>query len=125
MLRTLDGAIEAFQQVLARHPERDGLAAEDAVLRGLPRSYPCFHLNHLHDPTDMTSAATEYAPPVGDFGNDPEGQLAREVLGLLGPLDMLNPVHAGPFAKPADDAGKFNLWRNRSAADWPSTGRSP
>ena len=37
MLRTLDGAIEAFEQALARHPERDGLAAEESALGGLPR----------------------------------------------------------------------------------------
>jgi len=106
MLTTLQEAIACFQETLARHPERDGLAAEAAAVEGRARPWACFYLNHLAVPNDRADVPVEFAPPEHDFGPGPEGDLAREIVGLLGPLDMLNPVRArlspGGARSPAD-----------------------
>jgi len=50
MLRTLQDALRCFEETLARHPERDGLAAERAAVEGRARPWPCLYLNHLAAP---------------------------------------------------------------------------
>ena len=113
MLRTLSDAIGFFQETLAQHPERDALAAEQAACTGAPRPYPCFYLGHLHDPTDKTESPPHFVLPPHQFPDDPEGRLAREILGLLAPLDMPNPVtaalSAGGPGSPADLVPSFGL----------------
>ena len=106
MLTTLQEAIELFAETLARHPERDGLAAERAAVAGEARPWPCLYLNHLAAPDDDTDAPAEFTPPACDFPPGPAGDLAREIVDLLAPLDMLNPVRAvlspGGARSPAD-----------------------
>jgi hypothetical protein len=106
MLTTLQDAIAYFADTLARHPQRDGLAAEAAAVEGQPRPWPCLYLNHQGVPGDSADVPAEFTPADHDFGPGPQGDLARDILGLLGPLDMLNPVCAalspGGAGSPAD-----------------------
>ena len=94
MLRTLREAAGYFEDTLARHPERDGLAAERAAVEGGARPWPCLYLDHLAVPDDRADVPSEFALPECDSPPGPEGEIARETTGLLAPLDMLNPVSA-------------------------------
>jgi hypothetical protein len=122
MLTTLQDAIAYFTDTLACQPQRDSLAAEEAAMRGRPRPWPCIYLNHLAVPGDAADVPAEFTPPEHDFGPGTEGDLAREIVGLLGPLDMLNPVGAalspGGAGSPAELVPSFGtpLSADRGAA---------
>jgi hypothetical protein len=92
-MNTLADAIDYVLEEGARHPERDGLAAESAAAEGRPRPFPCFYLGHLHSPEDRgTAPPPHHVPRAMAFPDTDDGRLAREIVGLLAPLDMLNPV---------------------------------
>lgn len=91
-LNSLSDAIAFCTDTMAAHPERDGLAARIAALEGQRREYPAFSLGHLSDPADTDEPVVEFDVPEVQIPDPTEAQLAREVLGLLKPLDMLNPV---------------------------------
>ena len=122
MLRTLREAISYFEDTLARHPQRDGLAAERAAVEGRSRPWPCLYLNHLAVPDDHAEVPSELVLPECDSPPGPEGEIAREIIGLLAPLDMLNPVSAvlspGGARSPADLVPSFGtpLSADRGAA---------
>lgn len=122
MLRMLRDAIRCFEDTLARYPERDGLAAELAAVEGRPRPWACLYLNHLAVPGDQSDAPPSFAPPECDFPPGPMGDLAREIVSLLAPLEMLNPVSAalspGGAGSPADLIPSFGtpLSADRGAA---------
>ena len=115
-------AIAFFRDTLAAHPERDGQAAEAAACAGVPRPYACFYLGHLRTPDDHTTAPTLFELPPHAFPDHDEGRLARDILGLLGSLDMLNPVNAvlgsGAVGTPAEFVLSFGtpLSADRGAA---------
>ena len=103
---TLNEAIRCFLETLAAHPERDALAADEAAYGGVGRRYPVLALSHLADPLDASTAASYFELPEHAFPDTWDGRVAQEILGLLRPLDMLNPVaavlSAGGPGSPAD-----------------------
>ena len=88
----LDAAVDYFLATLDLHPERDALAAHAAALDGRKRPYPVLYMNHLYSPDDTTPVRDELILPEVRTASDPLGNLARELVGKLQPLDMLNPV---------------------------------
>lgn len=91
-VRSLDDAIRFFDQTFAANPERDGPAAREAALAGKRRKYAGLTINHLAVPGDRADASAAFTPPRLDMKDSPEADLARTILGMLGPLDLLNPV---------------------------------
>ncbi len=92
MLRTLKEAVAYFEETLASRPERDALAADEAVVKGVSHRYPVFGINHKHDPGDVSESETFFVLPERKFADDDEGRLAERIITSLSPLDMLNPV---------------------------------
>lgn len=105
-MNTLAEALDYFRETLARHPERDALAAEEAALTGARRPYAVLSLNHQNVPDDRDDAPAFFQPPPFVFADSFEGRLARELVGRLRALDLLNPiaavVGAGGPRSPAD-----------------------
>jgi len=91
-LTSLTQATTFFLETLARHPERDMEAAHDSIRAGRPRRYPVIYLNHLNTPDDTFVPTDEERFPDVKMAAGPEADLAREIVGLLEPLKMLNPV---------------------------------
>lgn len=103
-IKTLPEAIQYFSDTLGQHPERDALAAQAAVVAGRPRRYPVLYLNHRLDPADPVRPEPFFRLSECTAPDTVEGRLARRIVGLLAPLDMLNPVTAslGLGRSPAD-----------------------
>lgn len=128
-VRTLDEAVAFFQKTLATYPERDMLDALDRIRMGQRRRYPALYIGHLNDPADPGPAPDEFDLPPMDLPDTPEGQLAREVVGLLAPLKLDNPVQAslrlgrGPgtltacFGLPLDPEADYTPRDQRPIAD--------
>jgi len=91
---SLDEAVVFFRDTLAAHPERDALAADRLIEQGRRRKYPVICLNHMNDPADTGSEIDEFKIPDVVTPDTAEGRLAREVVNLLAPLKMDNPVRA-------------------------------
>ena len=89
---SLDQAIGVVRETLARHPERDNVAAVAAVMKGERRRYPAITIIHLSYPDDKTDAPPGSLLPEVHTPDTPDGRLARKVVGLLGPLNLHNPV---------------------------------
>ncbi|MDP7346688.1 MAG: hypothetical protein QF735_00575 [Phycisphaeraceae bacterium] len=94
VIDSLEGAITFFNETMARHPQRDHHVAIRAAMLGEPRPYPVIYLDHLADPADDTTAPVEYALPDVRTPDTPAGRLAQEIVAMLEPLDLLNPVDA-------------------------------
>lgn len=118
-LSSLDGAVSFFRDTFAAHPERDALAAELRIRQGLRRPYPVLTIGHLNDPTDTGTAVDAFELPEVDAPDTPDGRLAREVVNLLRPLTMDNPIRpslglgrgtgslAAPFGIPLDPEADY------------------
>lgn len=91
-IRSLSEAVEYFRLMMETHPERDALDATLAAMEGRRRKYPCFYLGNQSPPDDNTTGTDELALPAVEMPDTPEGNLAREIVQLLNPLKMLNPV---------------------------------
>ncbi len=89
---SLSDAIDLFSATLTAHPERDIHAAHEAVLAGRPRQYPVLYLNHLSDPEDCGIPEDDYVPPDVRMPDSMEGHLTHEIIGMLNPLSMDNPI---------------------------------
>ena len=94
VISSLESAITFFDETMTRHPQRDHHAAIRAAMRGEHRPYPVIYLNHLADPADDTTAPAEFELPEVGTPETPKGRLAREIIAMLEPLDLLNPVDA-------------------------------
>jgi hypothetical protein len=94
ILRTLSDAIDHFEQIRKKFPERDGLEAEQAACAGTRRRHAALRIGHLLDPLDRSRAECRFTPPPTDFPDTTEGRLARQVLAMAQPLELLNPIHA-------------------------------
>ena len=128
-IRSLDEAVAYFRETLARHPERDLRAALDRVRNGRRRRHPVLYIGHLNDPADPGPAVDEFELPPLDLPDTPEGRLAREVVDLLAPLKLDNPVQAslrlgrGPgtlaacFGLPLDPGADYVPRGHRPIAD--------
>jgi hypothetical protein len=91
-IRSLDQAIACVLETLAVHPERDGLAAHTAALAGQRRRYPVVYLGHLADPEDTFVPTDELELPAVAIGDPTEVALARDLIAMLTPLKLLNPI---------------------------------
>lgn len=112
-MKTLKEAIEFSLATLAEHPERNAIAAQEAAHAGLPRRFPVLYLSHLASPADTTVDPAPSTPPQHSFPDTPEGKLASSILGMLSPMDMMNPVSAslspGGAGSPADLVPSFGI----------------
>lgn len=91
---SLEAAIDYFQETLARHPERDVHAAEEVALAGERRRHPVISIQHLSRPDDLFVPQDELELPEVTAPGGPEGDLARELISMLEPLKVHNPVRA-------------------------------
>ncbi len=92
-VRTINAAVEYARRVWREHPERDGLKAWQAALNGQRRPYPALTILHLVTPDDQDQPADEFMLPHVEMpATTSAGQLAREIIALLNPLKMLNPL---------------------------------
>lgn len=123
---TLAEAIDWFDDTLRSHPERDRFAAEEAVLEGRHRRYPCIGINHLTRPDDEGEAQDDWHLPEVVAGDDPEGKMARRVVGLAGGLTMLNPISPalGASHGPGTFVTCFGIPLNPDAVDTPAFTRT-
>ena len=93
-ITSLAQAIEFFQRTMAARPERDGLASDRAVIEGRWRKHPVLYIGHNALPTDPDRPASEFDLPGVEMPETPEASLARDIVGMLAPLKLLNPVRA-------------------------------
>ena len=91
-ITSLAQAIEFVRGEFERHPERNGLDARMAAHAGRRRRWPALYLQHLGMPGDRADVPPYYVLPQVRMPDTPEGLLARDLVGLLAPLDMLNPI---------------------------------
>ena len=77
---------------MAEHPERDLNKARSAALAGEQREFPVIYIGHLGDPSDTFIPQGELEIPEAAIADQRENALAKELLGKLEPLKMLNPV---------------------------------
>lgn len=89
---SLKQAVESVMATFAAHPERDRFAAEAAAREGRPRPFAALTLNHLSVPDDTDAEPPHFPLPDIAMPSTPEGGLARELLDLLRPLEMDNPI---------------------------------
>lgn len=85
-------AVEFFETMMGRHPERDAFAPYLAALAGRRRPYSGLALLHLGVPDDPGPMYDELELPPVVTPTTPAGELAREIVDMLAPLNMLNPV---------------------------------
>ncbi len=92
---SLEEAIAYFREQLEAHPERDILAADEAVIAGRRRRWPVIGLIHPARPDDTTDLSAE-EPRLPEVRMPPgrEADLAREIVAKLEPLRLLNRVSA-------------------------------
>ena len=91
-IRSLTEAMDYFDAVMSRHPGRDAFAAYAAAREGRRRPHSGLVLLHLVVPDDMAENVDEFSLPEVATPKTPAGDLARDVINLLEPLKMLNPV---------------------------------
>ncbi|MDP7398683.1 MAG: uroporphyrinogen decarboxylase family protein [Lentisphaeria bacterium] len=91
-ISSLSEAVDFFTATMRSHPERDELTARQAAIAGQHRRHPVFTMLHLIDPLDVSVAVRHFMPPEVSMPDGIEAGLAREIIGMLEPLDMLNPV---------------------------------
>jgi hypothetical protein len=89
---SLEAMLNYVQRQLAEHPERDFNKARKAALAGENRDFPVIYIGHLGDPADTFIPHGELEIPETAISDPQEDLLAKELLGKLGPLKMLNPV---------------------------------
>ena len=91
-IESIADAVEYAEAVLRRHPERDAFESYLAALEGRRRPHSGLILMHLAVPNDPGPELDELELPEVVMPDSPEGNLAREIIRMLTPLDMLNPV---------------------------------
>jgi hypothetical protein len=91
-IKTLKEAVDYFREIFLSHPERNALMCSKLIAEGKRRKYPVIYLNHLANPNDDTVGVDEFVLPEVATPDTPEGLLAREIINLLDPLRMNNPV---------------------------------
>ena len=94
-IETLDEAIQYFRGALSAHPERDGVSISNKIMDGKRREHSGLSIGHLAVPGDAADLSNEVALPEVVAPGDERGKLAREIIGMLEPLKLLNPVSAG------------------------------
>lgn len=93
-LPDFSAACDFFMQTFREHPERDGLTALDEVLAGGKPRYAVIGLNYRAEPDDVLPPGEEIALPEIAIADAVQAGVAREMLQMLRPLSMLNPVYS-------------------------------
>jgi hypothetical protein len=92
-ITSLRQAFQFHEQTLKQHPNCDADAAFAAALAGRRRPYPVLRLSpNGHYPIEPGLLEPEFELPEVAMPPSPEADLAREVIGLLEPIKLLNPV---------------------------------
>ena len=91
-IKSLEQAIHHFERTLELHPERNGLALDEALYSGKRRRYPFVYIGPQARKDDHTKPIYAYTPPKVDLPDSPEAILAKSIIGMLGPFKLLNPV---------------------------------
>lgn len=125
-VRSIEEAVCYFNEAVARYPERDLLSAQRNVMAGRPRPYPVLQINHLIDPEDTFEPEDEFLLPSVETAGTPEGSLVREIINMLAPLKLLNPVKAcfGLGAGPGTLVTCFDIPLNPNARNAPAHNKS-
>jgi uroporphyrinogen-III decarboxylase len=89
---SLDAAVETVLSILEANPERDLRKAREAALAGCGREFPVMGINNLGDPEDDFEPLDEWEAPKVEMPDNSKAELARELIGTLEPLKMLNPI---------------------------------
>lgn len=89
---SLSEALAYFKLMMEAHPERNALTATLTAMEGKRRKYPCFYLGYQTSPEDKTVGTDDLVLPEVKTPDNPEGNMAREIVKLLNPLKMCNPV---------------------------------
>ncbi|MHC4873770.1 MAG: uroporphyrinogen decarboxylase family protein [Planctomycetota bacterium] len=121
-VRSLEEALHFFSETLSEHPERNRLTACKAVMAGEKRRWPAIYLNHLIVPDDPDPREDDFFIPAVDMEEGREKRLAEELLSMLEPLKMLNPVT--PAFSLGEGSGTlvtcFGIPLNREAQNTPA-----
>jgi hypothetical protein len=94
VIASLDEAISYFRHTLDANPQRNIHDVENAVIDGRRRPYAGIGLIHPARPDDALEPAGELELPRVEMPPGAAADLAREIIGKLAPLKMLNPVSA-------------------------------
>ena len=97
-IQSVAGAIEYFEQILSKHPERDLAVAQRAVLAGERRKYSALTLTTPGCVVDQSDTSIkpgdEWVLPTVEIQQPEESAIGHEIIGMLKPLERLNPVKA-------------------------------
>ncbi len=91
---SLDEACDFFCETLAAHPGLDGVNLYQAALSGEKRKYSGCAIYHLRSPDDTYVPTDEITLPEVSITDSIESVLAQEVINMLEPLKILNPIWA-------------------------------
>ena len=102
---SFEAVVNYVKQQLAEHPERDINEARLAALAGKKREFPVMYVGHLGDPADTFIPQGELEIPEAAISDPQENALAKELLGKLEPLKMLNPetMYCPAYTKSIDE----------------------
>ena len=92
IISSLAKAVDYFQERLHAHPERNLEAAYQAVMAGKRRLYPVLSVGHLVSPDDTGQEEDDYQLPEVTVASPRKAPLAKEIIEMLAPLKMLNPI---------------------------------
>ena len=91
-ISSLEQAIDYFLRMLESHPQRNGLTLDEALYSGERRKYPVIYIGRQARTDDPDEPVYAYTPPKVDVTDGPEGILSRDIIGMLGPLKLHNPI---------------------------------
>jgi len=91
-ITSIESAAALVRETLAAHPERDAELVRRAALQGRARVHSGLFLGLHTRPDDVAVVPLLFAVPQVDMPSGSEADIARELVGKLAPLDMLNPV---------------------------------
>ena len=91
-IASLAEAIDYFLKTLASQPQRNGLILDEALYSGRRRKHPILYIGTQARSDDRTRPEYAYIPPEVRVPDGPEGVLSRQIIGMLGPLKLDNPV---------------------------------
>ncbi len=90
---SFNDACDYFQTIYDANPARHGLEALELALDGKQRAYPTLSINHRIEPGDFLPKSEQYPLPKVNITDPEQATLASQVLQMLSPLALLNPVH--------------------------------
>ncbi|MCL5408470.1 MAG: hypothetical protein M1135_00365 [Candidatus Omnitrophica bacterium] len=99
-IQSLEETAEYFKFMIKSNPHRNSLEATLSAMNGKSRKNPVFYLGYINNPDDKTTGEDALILQKIKIKNPKEQDLANEIIQLLAPLKMLNPI------TPALDLGR-------------------